>query len=112
MKISTTRQYTHQSWHGVGRTVASPLSHRCDLFARKLARFHVGSQHSGQKPRLVIEFGGQRSLVSSILGALLHGRQDAGLFALRHTTKSDSCKENKNDGLINKIRDGKPWTKE
>lgn len=112
MKISTNRQYTHQSWHGVGRTVASPLSHRGDLFTRKLARFHVGSQHSGQKPRLVVQFGGQRSLVSSILGALLHGRQDAGLFALRNATKSDSCNENKNYGLINKIGDAYIWSRE
>lgn len=82
---------TYQSGHRVGGTVTGSLPHRGHLLAGELAGLHVRPQHRRQQARLVVQLGGQRPLVPSVLGALLHRGQDAGLFALRHPTESDGC---------------------
>lgn len=84
-------QNTYQRWHRVGRTFARPVAHRGDLFAGELARFHVGAQHGGQQARLIVQFGGQRALVATVLRTLLHGGQNARLLAFGNATESNGC---------------------
>lgn len=74
------------------------MAHGGDLLARELARFHVRSQHGGQQTRLVVQLGGEGALMATVLGALLHGGQNAGLLALRDATESDGCGMGSGDG--------------
>lgn len=73
------------------------MAHRRHLLARELARVHVGAQHGGQQARLIVELGGQRPLVATVLCALLHGGQYACLLAFRYAAKSDGWKYNKKE---------------
>lgn len=91
---------TYQRWHRVGGALARPVAHRGDLLAGELARLHVGAQHGGQQARLVVQLGGQGALVAAVLGALLHGGEDAGFLALGHATESDGCEEETGEQYI------------
>lgn len=74
---------------GDDRIESRPFDHRSNFLGCELARFLVGVDNRLEEAHFVFEFGTKLLFLGAGVD-LLHGGQDLGLFAFRHSAKTNS----------------------